>query len=201
MTDRNLSRMDCSRWLSWVMATAIGSAAGFGALTFILPVVRSVADVDGDKLVGFLVAPLLGFFIGTLQWIVLRRRLPQAGWWIAATVAGYIMVLIFSTLATTVRLAEYPGMDGGIPLMGLLGLALGIPQYLLLRKHMANAEWWLLASAIGMLAFQLGGIIPAHNPIELVRLGLCVGAISGAISGTAWLWLNRSQRPIGLGYS
>jgi hypothetical protein len=32
---------------------------------------------------------ILGFSVGVGQWLLLRRRLPQAGWWIVAHVVGW----------------------------------------------------------------------------------------------------------------
>lgn len=32
---------------------------------------------------------VLGLSVGVGQWLLLRRRLPQAGWWIGANVVGW----------------------------------------------------------------------------------------------------------------
>ena len=35
---------------------------------------------------------VLGFSIGVGQWLLLRRRLPRAGWWIGANVVGWVLL-------------------------------------------------------------------------------------------------------------
>ena len=32
---------------------------------------------------------LIGFSIGAAQWLLLRKRLPRAGWWIVANILGW----------------------------------------------------------------------------------------------------------------
>ena len=197
MTNRKYSPIDWLQWLWWVLATAIGSAIGWAALPLVLPSINAIANVDEDQLFGILIAPLLGLVIGGSQWLVLRRHVPQAGWWVAASVIGYVAVLILASLSTNLRLTANEGIADDVVLTVVLGSVVGVPQYLVLRKRFPKAGWWILASGIGMLSYLLGGAIPAHNLMELVRLGITIGALSGAATGIAWVWLLQSARAIG----
>jgi peptidoglycan/LPS O-acetylase OafA/YrhL len=40
---------------------------------------------------------LMGVSIGTAQWVLLRRRLPRAGWWIAANVLGWGLLALITS--------------------------------------------------------------------------------------------------------
>jgi hypothetical protein len=42
---------------------------------------------------------LFGLVLGVAQWLVLRRRVPQAGWWIAITIAGWILAFLLVGVA------------------------------------------------------------------------------------------------------
>ena len=61
---------DWTLWLQWLMATTLGWLLG-GVL---LPDLAMFTA---------------GLVIGVLQWVVLRQRVPQAGWWVLASAAGW----------------------------------------------------------------------------------------------------------------
>jgi hypothetical protein len=192
MMNHKHSLNDWSQWLWWVLASAMGAAIALAAVPFVLRSIHSIVIVDEDRLFGILLAPMLGLFIGAMQWFVLRRHIPRAAWWVPASVAGYIAVLILAALSTNLGQAAIEGIADDVMLMSVLGTVVGVPQYLVLRKYFPKAQWWVLASAIGMLSYLLGGAIPAHNLIELVRLGVLSGAFSGAVTGIALVWLLQS---------
>jgi len=83
-------------WLLWVLATTVGYV-----------VVEIVGDALGPWWAplgdawGPWIAPLGGSFTGALigiaQWIVLRRHVSRAGWWVLASalgglVAGFLII-------------------------------------------------------------------------------------------------------------
>lgn len=65
-----------SRW--WMLASAVGAYVAFLLLSV---VVLSNA---------LLIYATAGLLIGIAQWLVLRNRVPRAGWWIAASALGYV---------------------------------------------------------------------------------------------------------------
>jgi hypothetical protein len=92
---------------------------------------------------------LAGTVIGGGQWLVLRRLLPGAAWWIAATAAA--------------PLVDYATGPRNLALQGAVtGLAVGALQALVLRRGAANGLWWALAMpllwATGWLATWAGRI-------------------------------------------
>jgi hypothetical protein len=66
----------------WILASALGWAAGWGIVIAIAPLG-----------IGLLAEPLLGAATGMLQWLVLRRQLRQAGWWIVVSTLGWTVAL------------------------------------------------------------------------------------------------------------
>jgi hypothetical protein len=154
--------------LGWALGVSGGFAVGFGLS-------GSVGGVASQCLFG----AVLGVSLGTLQWILLRRHMSGAGWWIVATMlgrgAGFALIK-----AATPTLSE---VLGGGPIYGFVngagvGTLLGAMQWLVLRGRTHRAGWWVLASGLGAgLGFALDQVV-----------GQLVGL---AITGTALVWLLR----------
>ncbi len=70
----------------WILATTVGYPLGN-----LLPTVWRVTDAP--LLNGLLGLLSFGLALGVLQWLVLRGRVQQAGWWILISVAGWLLVL------------------------------------------------------------------------------------------------------------
>jgi hypothetical protein len=125
-------------WLGWTLLTPLAgflgglpmgafySSMGYGAGTFLV--------------FNIFVAVLVAF----AQWILLRKYIPKAGFWILASGASALVsVLVFQSVL------------GGIGVVGgyfISGAIQGFFQWLVLKPHVRRAGWWLLAVPI------LGGI-------------------------------------------
>src|SRR6185503_10513746 len=104
---------------------------------------------------------------------------------------------------------EAPESPGGIIAgAGLVGIGAGAllssVQWLVLRRVLARAGWWIpahaVAWAVGMVVSFLGiGLVQAETPLALIALigaatGLAMGATVAAITGLALVWLlSRAQ--------
>lgn len=106
----------------------------------------------------------VGLVTGVMQWYVLRRRIPQAGWWIPFSGLGWGL----GWALTLTFLPRDLGLLSGL----LLGAVMGAAQWVVLRRVYRQAGWWIPASAVawtlgltGVLGFSL------------------VGAVMGAASG------------------
>jgi len=71
----------------WVLATAIGYVVVFG----LLPIIRFDAIPQLGGAFAFL---MFGVVLGVAQWIVLRGRVDQAGWWVAISIAGWVLAFL-----------------------------------------------------------------------------------------------------------
>lgn len=201
----------------WIIANGWSEAAGLGT-TFVLgrALVPWLEHATGTVavLLGALAAVLLGtllegVLVGVAQQAVLRDRLAslRKRIWVLATAAGaacaWILGMIPSTAlalrpqdAAASQVAE-PGALVQYALAGVLGLiagpVLGFAQWIVLRRHVARAAWWLWANAaawaIGMPLIFLGmEYVPWSGPPAAALLaiygvcgtaGLAVGAIHG----------------------
>ena len=80
-----------------MLATALGWAVAFPIANAIL---NLLAEAVPDEIVIF---TMLGAAPGCLQWLVLRCRLPQAGWWVLASTLGLALLFgIFGAVWGTV---------------------------------------------------------------------------------------------------
>lgn len=96
---------------------------------------------------------LVGFLIGGLQWLLLRRWLPQSASWILMTSlawglgSGIAMVLFGYNVFDDI--AESHLFAAGI----VCGIALGLSQWRVLRGRFPYANWWPLVT---LLAWVVG---------------------------------------------
>ena len=123
----------------------------------------SVGWVLGRLLLPNLALVTVGLAIGILQWFLLQRRFKQAWQWILATTVGYTLGSAISNFAIP------QGMDF---LTGLLiGLTTGSAQWLILRREVHWAGWWI---AINVIAWTTGlAFLPG-----LISTGAMVGLIT-----------------------
>ena len=189
MTNYKFSATHVLHWLQWVVATTIGMAGAWTATAIVLSTLRPIANIDEDWLFGIVAALALGVFTGTLQWWILRTRIPQAWWWIVASISGYMTALALVSISNSVHLMSFEGPWNDIASLGFLGLVIGVPQYLVLRQRFRKAGWWVLGSALGMQSYLIGSAYPAHNSRELIGLGIMMGVVLGATTGIIMVWL------------
>jgi hypothetical protein len=131
---------------------------------------------------------LFGLVLGLLQYLLLRRRVPRAGWWIAVTILGWTMPLNLGALipAEVIR-APAPALAAA-----LLGGLVALPQWWLLRRWVPQAGWWLVANCLG---WSLVGFIT--GPDIMTSPQVIVAALIPAIATGLALWLLLGRLPRG----
>lgn len=157
--------------------------------------------------------------MGIGQWLVLRRIWPTLKWqqwWLGTAIGAFIAWTLGMIPNTLMSLAEETTTTTPAPeisnivvwsLAALMGLVLGpilaLPQWFILRRHVAQAGWWIPANAaawgLGMpIIFISMGLIPAGavtlTTLVIVLLSLALaGAVVGMVHGTGLLWLLKRQ--------
>jgi len=149
--------MDWALWFYWIMATTMGWLIGTIFFNGI-PVVIS------------------GALISALQWAVLYKRIHKAWRWAIFSSLGWVSGYVFFVFLSALRL-EIPA---GIP----IGLIVGFAQWLLLRKEVDWAGWWII---ISIMAWTTG--------INLMPGLLTSGALPGALTGFTLVLLFRFSKP------
>jgi len=72
---------------------------------------------------GAITLTLFGAVLGMTQWLILRGRVQEAGWWVAISTAGWALASALSTVPSLVVLASWdvPVMVAGAGMVWLLG--------------------------------------------------------------------------------
>jgi len=149
-------------WFLWIMATAWGWVLGWILRDYLL-------QADIARLAA-------GIGIGALQWLVLKQRMNRAWRWILATSCGW-------AVGWAIALAFIPDELGFVSGF-VLGAATGMAQWLVLRREVHWAGWWIVASALAW-SIALGPL--SREPV--------VGVTPGAMTGIVLELLLRNPRP------
>jgi hypothetical protein len=182
-------------WLRWVLASFLGFAVGGVVGGFAM-----FAFDDELWMAGFaLFGAIFGATGGAMQWLVLRRYVAYTGGWALATAVGYTLAGITTTLIFSLP-SSAVAVAGLVAFATVAGVAGGILQWLILRRKLARAGWWVLASILGlMVGMGIGGPVAmtlgqAGRVIEpTIVFGILFGVGVGAIPGAALVWLLRQS--------
>jgi hypothetical protein len=211
-----------SLWRRWVVANAVGEGVGLGGSFLVGAGLVSVLQAQpgpwvevGLALVAVALGTLCeGVIVGYAQWRVLREPLPalsRAAWiratavgagvaWLLGMIPSTVMSLVSEPAGAPAQAAASAGEPGALVMylaaagMGLvLGPILASAQYVVLRRHVAHAGWWIPANAAAwMLALPLTFLGPsAMADVGLNALGIAIlmasvlgaGAVVGAVHG------------------
>jgi len=159
-------------WLAWTLVSTIGFMLGGAAGSTLFP--------GRDDALSFALSfAISGLVTGTGQWFVLRVRYRGLATWIPATGAGFA---IFGAAFALVRMVARDRVDdplGFAICFVLTGAAVGIAQWLVLRREVGNAGAWIPASTLGFAGF---GAVTAHV-YEIVSAA--IGGVFGILIGGA----------------
>ncbi len=180
-------------WLLWLIASIVGTAAGIAIMFWgIVPLINKSGHI-GSSLFDSIIGVVLGAFTGTAQWFILRKYIARVAWWPVITTCGWVL---FWVLESSSILSKLLGARSGIAFVAdalhftFLGLLVGVLQWLLLRKKVFAAGWWILASVVGTafgavvadsIALALGG----DSPLDFLT-GSIIWAL---ITGICMMWL------------
>jgi hypothetical protein len=87
----------------WVLATGVALFLQ-GAFRWNLPYDTSAWQVGVDTMLSF------GVLLGIAQWFVLRGRVPYAGWWIAISVAAWVLALALTVVTSDTAINSFLGV-------------------------------------------------------------------------------------------
>jgi len=154
--------------------------------------------ITEDFLLACVFFPTLGLVAGCLQYLLLRCYLPGMGWWVAATVGGWLLPFIVGRLVS-VTLSPAPDVNwmwsvvaGSVVFGGSIGLA----QWLVLRRRVRHTGWWILASVLGWGMAMLVAGDTISSLLDVLAFGLLPPA---AASITLWLLLDKLPQREGKG--
>lgn len=188
-------------WLfapAWILVTGLSVPIAFYLTLAILGrviaaigeiiYVNGVRHITDDYLLIYIFVPLIGLVTGALQYALLGQRLSRMGWWVLATVGGWLLGMLLVAL---------PGWLGWTDaflknldlILVVMGLAIGAVQWLLLRRRLPRAGWWVAASLAG---WGLLALVTPEN--ELGQYGFfTLGFLPACATAAAFALLIKQQ--------
>lgn len=169
-----------SFYLLWILLTMFCVPIAFFLSLIILRIivlfvgdfinVNGVQHITEDYLALYVFVPLMGLLTGVLQYELLRRYFPRMRSWVAATIGGWLLgaflILTHGWLNPTNTVLS---LDLAFLLMGL---SIGVGQWLLLRQRLPRAGWWIGANVVGWSILALVTNGNSMGQFGLFALGL-----------------------------
>ena len=140
--------------------------------------VNGVHHITDDYLYMYIFIPLIALLTGVIQYGLLRRYLPRIGWWVFVTVGGWLLGVLLIVMPTWLYwMNEFNNLDVALILMGL---AIGVGQWLVLRHRLPRASWWIGANVMG---WGLLALITPGNTLNRYAL-FTLGSIPACFTAT-----------------
>jgi hypothetical protein len=208
-------------WLRWVGANAVGELFGLGGTLALVGFAISQMEIQNVVwmvFISFLIAVgcsvIEASVVGLAQWWAMHPWLPgitRRAWWMATMIGALLAYILGYLPSTLMSLGEEASqttisepaqwivllLAGGLGMVA--GAVLSFAQWLVLRKHVGHAGWWIPAN---MLAWAVGmpvifwGIDLAQRGQPVIQAGLLMagvlllaGAVVGAIHGAFLVWM------------
>ena len=180
-------------WARWALATLSGLLVGLVAFVAVGVMAGDAIDGLPEFVFGSVLGLIFGATFGTAQWRVLRLHVRTAISWVGATLVGFVVggSIIFGLMngsdPDTLFITK---LGHGL----VLGAALGVAQWLVLRCRLNEAKLWIAISTMCWVVAELVGVALTGvigPPFNLVGLFLAGGVLPGG--GMMWL-LRRAAR-------
>jgi hypothetical protein len=164
--------------LIWIFANFLGVGV-IGVISWI-PFLTSIRGILVSSL-------LIGIPIGFFQWLAIRRIAPISFLWIFTISAG-LLLGIHSPISGIWGFLDDESVLSLTAICTMIGVIVGLAQWLILHGHFAKSLTWLLSSAAGI---GLGiGLVLATNLIDqgLVAI-ILVTLVYSIATGLAISWM------------
>jgi hypothetical protein len=144
--------------------------------------VDGVPHITEDYLSMYTFVPIVGFLTGLLQYGLLRRYLPHMGWWVLVTTGGWLLGGLLIVISSWLNFWTYESFDIDLAFI-VMGLSIGVGQWLLLRRRLPRAGWWVGANVVGwgLLGLITGDSLNQFGLLALGFLPACVTAVMLAL--------------------
>jgi hypothetical protein len=182
---------DWTFYVAWVSVTSLCMPAAFLISLFFdriavslvgdYIVVNGVRHITEDYLALYFLVPITALLTGAAQYMLLRRYLPRMGWWVLATLGGWLLGMILISLS--VRLGRMEPFNITLTFL-LVGLSIGFGQWLVLVRRLPGSGWWIVANLLGwglLILFNQGNAIEQFGILALGFFPGCTTAVTLAL--------------------
>lgn len=174
----------------WVLFNFLGWVLGI----IIVLILSSTFDAIGIESLQFFVAVGIGFGVGLLQWLLLKRHFNISSKWIGRTILGMTIPFLIADVLKHFDILDLKSLF--IPICVAIGsILVGLFQGRLLTRVNISQQKWIIASFFAwmLIAFSLFGIEYTNSISSNVILtfainlalilsgGIILGMITGAL--------------------
>ena len=203
MTVQTDRRLEWGFWLKWVFINAVAFTVAYTLANDIANIVFQLLysmhvmyvsfEVSSTNVFAAMVfGAIYGILIGAVQSLALHGRFRQATQWAIATGLGESLAVGLNNFGAMTAMTAFPIFVPGV----VIGIFVGIAQWVILRRKFSNSEWWILASAISFGVIIVASFWLGSHPTEAIARCLN-GIIFGAITGLVLVYLyNHPKQPV-----
>jgi hypothetical protein len=179
------------QFLVWFFANILG----FGALGVSILVFPSILGISGFFITTFIIA----IPISLAQWIALRRTLQTSMLWILTIPIGIpLSFLILRVIPAGLWFdADDDSLVAMTSMLLVVGLIIGLLQWIILRRQLVRAAIWLLGSAIGVAGsfwvISVTGLIDQSGIISYIIIALVYSSVTGLFLSGLLAYNDQSQ--------
>lgn len=164
MSNSANSQIGWDLWRKWVLANILGWLLGWFFLMN-AHLLSFATTMFGKSVEMYLDEFIMGLFVGTLQWLVLRKYFQWTGWWIILIMVGLVIGHTLFSQVLNIYETTYLSRTfiGGI----ILGGSIGIMQWIVVRKRIPKDYWWPIGCTLG----YAGGLLVTSIIVDLIFPG------------------------------
>lgn len=131
-------------FLIWIIANVLGFCVLAGSL-FLLPFLKSFASIAVTSLI-------ISIPISLAQWMALRRFFQISPLWILTVPTGLLFAALVNQAipAQLWQIVDDESIAVLVFLFMVLGFAVGLSQWLILRRHFSGSVIWVLGSLLSV---------------------------------------------------
>src|SRR5208282_3800403 len=188
--------------LQWIALTVVGLVAGLAlALALGVPLFAILGAMAGTPVV----LSFVGLGLGAAQWPIVRRHMTSSWMWVIVSACGMALgltvgVVLVEQVGRTIvggpinfRMLGVPARALSFATIGVLGGgALGLAQWLVMRRHAESCSRWIPVNAGGLgggLAFGsllADALMVRAGSLPSTAILLLIGsAVAGAFTAKA----------------
>ena len=195
-------------WIKWIGATTTGYAVGMTLSTYwVSSAMRPLGPILAGIFNVLIYGAVIGISLGLFQFVVTPRGLLPFRSWILATLAGAAIgfaaaSVVCEALGNSMDLTKNNVLGQGAVTATagvIIGLAIGLGQWLELRRRLPRIKGWIMASSLGtmlgtvMAAVLLGLLeLPLLKDMPSLSVGAIMGIFAGIFQGLVF-WVYRRQ--------
>ncbi|MEW6093421.1 MAG: hypothetical protein AB1531_05580 [Chloroflexota bacterium] len=177
-------------FLAWLIATLLAVAAGFAVFFVSMAVLGESMRVIPDIAASLILTVCFGIVVGLAQWAILRRYVQRSAWWMGVTLLGFL-ISSPALISLSGGFGPYIGLLPSLGMSAALGMALGITQWLVIRRKVSRSAFWIAISLVswilaGLIGIALAALSSQMGPV-LYWLGLFFAGIVLSVVGMMWL--------------